>query len=98
MNKKELEKEIKRQKERTKKAIDGCERFIVFTDTDTIGCAGVSDLCTMLSIGLRNLIKDIVPKPIMESIFDLVLADDIDKHMEEKIKELNKKMEKESEE
>ena len=60
--------------------------------------AGVSDLCTMLSIGLRNLIKDIVPKPIMESIFDLVLADDIDKHMEEKIKELNKKINKESEE
>lgn len=97
MNKKDVEKEIKRQKERTKKAIDKCERFIVFTDTDTIGCAGVSDLCTMLSIGLRNLIKDIVPKPIMECIFDLVLADDIDKHMEEKIKELNKKMEKESE-
>lgn len=98
MEKKEVEKEIKRQKERTKKAINNCERFIVFTDNETIGCAGVSDLCTMLSIGLRNLIKDIVPKPIMESIFDLVLADDIDKHMEEKIKELNKKINKESEE
>ena len=98
MDKKELEKEIKRQKERTKKAIDKCERFIVFTDTDTIGCAGVSDLCTMLSLGLRNLMKDVVPKPIMKNIFDLVLADDMYKHMEEKIEELNKEMEKESEE
>lgn len=98
MNKKELEKEIKRQKERTKKAIDKCERFIVFTDLETIGCAGVSDLCTMLVIGLRDLIKDIVPKPIMESVFDLVLADDIDEHIEERTKELNKKVEKESEE
>ena len=41
MNKKELEKEIKRQKEKTKKVIDECDRFIVFTDNDTIGCAEI---------------------------------------------------------
>ena len=93
MNKKELEKEIKRQKEKTKKVIDECDRFIVFTDNDTIGCAEISELCTMLSLGLRNLLKDVVPKPIMKNIFDLVLADDMYKHMEERIKELDKESE-----
>ena len=98
MNKKELEKElekgIKKQKERAKKAIDDCNRFIVFTYDDVIGCASAPELCTILSLGLRSLISEgMVPKQIMKSIFDLVLADDPNKHMEETIKELNKESE-----
>ncbi len=93
MNKKELEKEIKRQKEKTKKVIDECNRFIVFTDTDTIGCAELSEMCMMLTLGLRNLMRDVLPKPLMKNVFDLVLADDMGKHMEERIKELERESE-----
>lgn len=94
MNKKELEKVIKRQRENAKKAIDDCNRFIVFTFDDVIGCTTVSELCTILSVGLRNLISEgMVPKQIMKHIFDLVLADDPNKHMEETIKKLNKESE-----
>lgn len=93
MNKKELEKEIKRQKEKTKKIINDSYRFIVFTDNDTIGCAEVPELCSMLSLGLRNLVGDVIPKQVMKSIFDLVLAEDMYKHVEERIKELDKESE-----
>ena len=94
MNKKELEKAIKRQRENAKKAIDDCNRFIVFTLNNSIGCANGPELCTILLLGLRSLISEgNITKQIMKSIFDLVLADDPNKHMEEKIKELNKESE-----
>lgn len=94
MKEKELEKAIKRQRENAKKAIDDCNRFIVFTSNNAIGCVSTPELCTILSLGLRSLISEgDVTKQIMKSIFDLVLADDPNKHIEEKIKELNKESE-----
>ena len=94
MEKEDLEKRILEQKETAKKIIDECESFILLTEEDMVGCASMLDTCQIMFKSLRTMIQeDVIPKCLLDDMFNFVKADDVNKYMEERIKEMNKEME-----
>lgn len=94
MEKENLEKKILKQKETAKELIDECESFILLTGKDMVGCASMLDTCHIMYSSLRTMIQEgLIPKSLLDDMFDFVKADDVNKYMEERIKEINKEME-----
>ena len=94
MEKEDLEKRILKQKETAKKIIDDSESFILLTDEDMIGCASMLDTCQIMYSSLRTMIQEgMFPKRLLDDFYGFVKADDVNKYMEERIKELTKESE-----
>lgn len=94
MEKENLEKRILKQKETAKEVIDECESFILMTKEDMVGCASILETCHIMYSSLRTMIQEgVIPKFLLEDMFGFVMADDVDKYMEERIKEMNKESE-----
>lgn len=67
---------------------------MLLTEEDMVGCASIIDTCKIMYSSLRTMIQEgIIPKPLLDDMFCFVKADDANKYMEERIKELNKEME-----
>ena len=80
---------ILEQKRLAKENIDKSEHFILLTDQDITGCASIVDTCGLLVNGVRVLVdENKFPKFLLDYIFDLIKADDVNEYMDSKIKEL----------
>lgn len=94
MEKEDLEKRILKQRETAKEIIDGCKSFILLTEEDMVGCASMIDTCQIMYSSLRTMIQEgVIPKYLLDDMFGFIKADDVNKYMEERIKEINKESE-----
>lgn len=94
MEKENLEKRILKQKKTAKEIIDGSKSFILLTEEDMVGCASILGTCQIMFNSLRTMIQeDIFPKELLDELYGFIKADDVNKYMEERTKELNKEME-----
>lgn len=77
------------QKRIAKENIDNSEHFILFTDKDITGCASIVDTYGLLVNGVRALVEhNNFPKFLLDNMFELLKADDVNEYMANKIKEL----------
>lgn len=80
---------VLKQKEIAKENIDKSEYFMLLTDKDITGCASVVQTCEVLVNGIRTLVEDDkFPKFLLDYIFELIKADDVNEYMANKLKEL----------
>ena len=94
MEKEDLEKEIKRQKETAKKAIDNSESFILLTNEDMVGCASMLDTCHIMFNSLRTMFQEgVIPKYLLNDFIGFISADDANEYMKNRTMEINKESE-----
>lgn len=80
---------VLKQKEIAKENIDKSEYFVLLTDKDITGCASIVQTCEVLVNGIRTLVEgDTFPKFLLDYIFELIKADDVNEYMANKLKEL----------
>ena len=80
---------VLQQKIVAKENIDNSEHFILFTDKDITGCASMSYTFGLLVNGIRALVEyNNFPKFLLDHMFELLNADDVNEYMDNKIKEL----------
>lgn len=77
------------QKIIAKENIDNSECFMLITDKEVTGCASMVDTFELLVNGIRTLVEqNNFPEFLLDHMFELIKADDVNEYMENKIKEL----------
>ena len=80
---------VLQQKTLAKANIDNCECFMLMTNEETTGCASMVDTFQLLVNGIRALVEhNNFPKFLLDHMFELIKADDVNEYMNNKIKEL----------
>ena len=94
MNENELKKELKKAKDKAKELIENNDKFVIFTEDDTLGCSTLPEMCMMLVLGLRTIKKDIMGNKLMQEVCNLIMCDDIDKYLDTDGKKFIEELEK----